>query len=176
MGDHVLGDGRVGPQELAGLAVEDVDDPGLAGDAGDHPPRRARLRAKADPGDGVGVGGDRGVDEQALEGMVEVPVVVQVLVVSSRSRRCRRRGPGSSCGIGACSRCAPQQLRGRRGRTCRRRRVQVEADAWGRPRPHVSAVLVGHVAPGLVAGLAGGTRAAATAPSLPSRSRRRGPR
>ena len=33
-GDHDLGDGRVGPQELAGLAVEGVNDADLVGDAG----------------------------------------------------------------------------------------------------------------------------------------------
>ena len=61
--------------------------PVLQGDAGHHRPLLARLQAGVDPGDGVGVGGDRGVDDQALEGMVDVPVVVQVLVVSSGSRR-----------------------------------------------------------------------------------------
>ena len=44
--------------------------------------RRGLIQATAS-----GSGGDRGVDDQALEGMVDVPVVVQVLVVSSGSRR-----------------------------------------------------------------------------------------
>ena len=58
-----------------------VDDPGLAGDAR---PSLAATRPAAggvDSGDGVRSRGDRGVDEQALEEMVEIPVVVQVLTV-----------------------------------------------------------------------------------------------
>ena len=92
-----------------------VSTTGLAGDAGHHPPLLARLLAGVDPGAGVGVGGDRGVDEQALEGMVEVPVVVQVLVISSGSRRVgvegERRVVVQVCVLDA----APQELRGWRG-------------------------------------------------------------
>ena len=60
-----------------GLPIERVDHAGLAGDAGHHLAHLARFEAGVDPGDGVGVRGDRGVDEQALERMVEVPVVAR---------------------------------------------------------------------------------------------------
>ena len=49
-------------RELAGLAVEGVDDAGLPRDAGDDPARLSRLHAGVDPVDGGGVGSDRGVD------------------------------------------------------------------------------------------------------------------
>ena len=89
--------------------------------------------------------------------MVEVPVVVEVLVV-----------PADLAGVGVQGQrgvvvqvrvldAAPQELRGRRGDgRADEDEVQVKVDAGGRPRPHVHAVLVGHVAPRLLAGLAGG--------------------
>ena len=63
------------------LAIERVDDAGLAGDAGQHPADLSRLDPRVDPAHLGRVGRDRGVHEDALEGMVEIPVVVQVLVV-----------------------------------------------------------------------------------------------
>ena len=113
--DHVLGDGGVGPQELAGLAVEGVDDAGLAGDAGHHPALLARLQPGVDPGDGVGVGGDGGVDEQPLEGVVEVPVVVQVLVVPPDLAGVGVEGEGRVVVQVRQLGAAEHELRGRRG-------------------------------------------------------------
>ena len=72
------------------------------------------------------------------------------------------------------SKVGPQKLRRwRGGGRADEGEIQVEVDAGDRPRPHVNAVLVGHVAPGLVAGLAASARAAAA--TVPHRSRRRGP-
>ena len=79
--DHVLKAGRAGPQEFAGLAVERVDDAGFAGDAGEDFAAFAGLELGIDPGDLRGVGGDGGVDQDAFEGMVEIPVIDDVLVI-----------------------------------------------------------------------------------------------
>ena len=106
--------------------------------------------------------------------MVEVPVVVQVLVVSSGSRWVGVEGERRVAVQVRVLDAAPQELRGWRGDgRADEDEIQVEVDAGGRPRPHVNTVLVGHVAPSPVAGLAGGARAAATGPR---RSRCRGPR
>ncbi len=78
---HVLAYGRPRPEELAGLAVQRVDDAGLAGGAGQHLAHFARFQLRIDPGHGALVRRDLGVDQEPLEGVVEVPVVVDVLVV-----------------------------------------------------------------------------------------------
>ena len=66
---------------------------------------------------------------------------------------------------------APQELLGwRRDGRVDEDEFRVEVDAGGRSRAHVNAVLVEHVAPGLVAGLAGGGARAAAA-TVPRRSR-----
>ena len=80
--DHLLRDGGRRPQELARFAVEGVDDTGLARHAGDDLADLAGLDARVDPAHGVGVRRDGGVDEHPLERVVEVPVVVQVLIVT----------------------------------------------------------------------------------------------
>ena len=63
-------------------AVERVDDAGLAGDAGDHLAPLARLDLRGlIHAHFLRVGRDRGLHQQPLEGMVEVPVIDDVLVV-----------------------------------------------------------------------------------------------
>ena len=78
--NHVLRDGRPRPQELARLPVQGIDEAGLARHPGHDLTNLAGLDARVDPAHLVGIRCDRCIDEQAFEGMVEVPVVVQVLV------------------------------------------------------------------------------------------------
>ena len=166
VGDHVLRDGRGGPEEFAGLAVEGVDDAGLAGHAGHHPADLARPQPRVDPAHRVGVGRDRGVEQHPLEGVVEVPVVVQVLVVPDDLAGVGVEGEGRVVvqvrEVGA----AEHELRGRRGdRRAGVDQVQLGVVAGGHPAPDVLAVGVGHPAPRLVARLAGG-RGGAPPPQL----------
>ena len=53
-----------------------------------------RLQPRVDPGDGGRVRPHCGVDQQALEGVVEVPTVVQVLVVPGDLPRVGVEGEG----------------------------------------------------------------------------------
>ena len=78
--DDVLGGRRRCPEEFAGGAVKRVDHASLAGNAGQHLVHLALSQPRVDPGDVLRVGRHRGVDQQPLVRMVEVPVVVQMLV------------------------------------------------------------------------------------------------
>ena len=155
--DHVLDDGRRGPQELAGLAVEGVDDARLAGYAGHDPAHLARVQPRVDPAHRGGVRPYRGVDQEALERVVEIPVVVHVLVVPDDLARItvqrERRVVVEVRQVGA----AEHVLRRRRGdRRTDVDHVQLRIVARHHPRADVRALLERHVAPGLVARLAGG--------------------
>ena len=97
--------------------------------------------------------------------------------VTAPRGRCTRRaalgGAGRCLEVPAAGGLRALGVRRRTPRSLRRRSPagRLRGRRWGRPRPHVNAVLVGHVAPSLVAGLVGGgAQAAATAPH---RSRRR---
>src|SRR6185295_8958180 len=80
-GYDVLEDRGARPQEIAGLAVQRVDDAGLARDAGDYLAPLTGLEPRIDPADLARIGRDRSVDQQSLERMVEIPVIDQMLVV-----------------------------------------------------------------------------------------------
>ena len=154
--DHILRDGRIGPQELAGLAVEGVDDAGLARNAGHHFAHFTGLESRVDPAHRARVGRHRRVEQDPLERMVEIPVVVQVLVV-----------PGDLAGVGVERErrvvvevglvgAAEHELRC--GRTHGRadvHQVQLRVVARHHPGPDVRALFVRHVAPGLVPRFAG---------------------
>ena len=155
--DHVLDDGRRGPQELAGLPVEGVDDARLAGNAGHHPAHLARVQPRVDPAHRGRVRPHRGIDQQALERVVEVPVVVHVLVVpddlAGVAVQRQRRVVVEVRQVGA----AEHVLGRRRGdRRADVDHVQLGVVARHHPRADVRALLERHVAPGLVARLAGG--------------------
>ena len=79
--DHVLRDGRGGPETLTGLAIEGVDDSGLSRNTGDDLSHFAWPDPWVDPAHRGGIGRDRRVHQQTLKRVVEVPVVVQVLVI-----------------------------------------------------------------------------------------------
>jgi len=66
--DHVLRHRRPRPEELAGGAVDRVDDAGLAGNAGQDPPCLAGREPGVDPAHGRPIGRHRRVDGDALEG------------------------------------------------------------------------------------------------------------
>src|SRR5690606_17112537 len=154
--DHVLLDRLAGPQELAGLAVERVDEPRLARDAGDDLAPLTRPHARADPPHRVGIRRDLRLDQQALERVIEIPmvddvlevpddlagipiererrVVVEVLLVGPPEHELRRRGRHRRADVDA---------------------VQLGVEARHHPHADVQALLVRYAAPGLVAGLAG---------------------
>ncbi len=154
---HVLGHRGPRPQELAGGAVEGVDDAGLAGDAGHDPAHLARLQAGVDPLDRLRVRGHRGVDEDALERVVEVPAVVEVLVVPDDLAGVGVEGEGRVVVEVLQVGPADEELGGRRGhRGADVDEVQLGVVAGDHPRADVLALLERHPAPRLVAGLAGG--------------------
>ena len=70
-----------GPQELAGLPVQRVNDAGLAGNTGDHFAPLARLDLRIDPGHLARIRRDGCVDQQPLKRMIEIPVIDHVLVI-----------------------------------------------------------------------------------------------
>ena len=154
--DDVLGDGRRRPQELAGLTVERIHHPGFARHAGDHPAAFARPQTRIDPGHGARIGRHRRVDQQPLIRMVQVPVVVEVLVI-----------PADLAGIAVDGErrvvievlvldTAEHELRRRRGHgRADIHEVQFRVVAGHHPGPDVHPLFVGHAAPGLVAWLPG---------------------
>ena len=153
--DDVLGDGRFRPEELPRLAVERVDNPGLAGNAGHDAPLLARPEARVDPVDDLGVRRHRGIDEQPFERMIEVPAVVQVLVVpddlASVGVKCERRVVVQVLIAGP----ADHELGGGRGdRGAHVDQVQFGIEARDHPRADVLPFLERDTAPALVPRLA----------------------
>ena len=137
--------------------VQRVDHPRLARDARHHPPPLARLQPRVDPAHRARVRRHRRVHQDALERVIEVPVVVQVLVVPHDSARVgverQRRVVVEMRQVGP----AQHELRRRRGhRRPHVDQVQLGVEAGHHPGAHVPPLLEGHVAPGLVARLAGG--------------------
>ena len=131
--------------------------PVLPGDAGHDPPHLAGPQPRVDPLDRVRVRRDRGVDEDALERVVEVPTVVEVLVVPDDLAGVGVEGEGrvvvEVLQVGA----ADEELGGRRGhRGADVDEVQLGVVARHHPRADVLALLERHPAPGLVARLARG--------------------
>ena len=129
--------------------------------------RLARLDLRVDPRHLLRVGRDRGLDQQALERMIEIPVIDDVLVVPDdlagvgverqrrvvvevRACRCRR---AMNFGAGIVT-DVPTKIRFSLGVVARHH-----------PRADVPALVHRHVAPGLVARLAG-PRNRARAPEL----------
>ena len=173
--DHVLRRRLARPEELARVGVERIDDAGLARDARDHALRLALMQARVDPLHRLRIGRERGVDDQPLERMIEVPAVDDVLEVPNHLARAHvereRRVVVEVLVVVA----REHELR----RGCGDRRADVDPfrrRVVARHHPHadVPALLVGDVAPGLVAGLAG-LRDRADAARSPCRSSRRTP-
>ena len=155
--DDVLGDGGGGPQELAGLAVERVDEAGLARNAGHHLADLAGLNVRVDPAHRVGVGRHRGVEQDALEGVVEVPVVVHVLVVPPNLAGIDVEGQRGVVVEVRVLDAAEHELGGRRGdRRALVDEAQLGVVAGRHPGADVDPLLVGHAAPGFVARFPGG--------------------
>ena len=154
--DHVLRNGVPGPEELPGLPVQRIDDAGLAGNPGHDPAGLAGLDAGVDPGDLARIRRDGGVDQEPLERMVEVPTVVQVLVVPDDFAGVGVEGQGGVVVEVLVVDSAQHELGGRRGdRGPHVDQVQLGIEARHHPRPDVRPLLVGHAAPRLVARLAG---------------------
>src|SRR5690606_36893362 len=81
----VLADGGPGPQELAGFAVESVDDAGFAGDAGEHFVSASGLDARVDPRHFRRIRRHFVIDQHARERWVEIPMIDEVLVMPDDS-------------------------------------------------------------------------------------------
>ena len=169
--DDVLRDRGPRPEELARRAVERVDEPRLAGDAGHDAALFAAAQARIDPRHLARVGCDGRVDQHALERMIEVPVIDGVLVVPDRLAR---RGPKRErrVVIEVLLVVAGQHelRRRRRDRGADVDEVELGVVARDHPGADVPALVVGHVAPAVAAGLAG-LRDRALAPELLARAR-----
>ena len=117
--------------------------------------RLAGLQARIDPRDLARFGRDRGVDEQPLERMIEIPVVDQMLVVpddlAGRGIERERRVVIEVLLVVAAE---DELRRGNRDRRADVDLVEHGVVARHHPRADVPALLHRHVAPGLVAGLA----------------------
>ena len=152
--------------ELAGLPVESINDAGLAGNAGYHFAALAGLEPWIDPGHLRRIRVHRRVNQQSLERMIEIPVIDHVLVI-----------PGHFAGVEMQRQCrvvveirliiaGQPELGCRRGNRCPDvDQLQLGIETGHHPSADVAAVLIGNVAPGLVAGLAG-PRDGAGAPQL----------
>ena len=75
---------------LTGERADDTVLPGIR----DHLAPLTRLHLRVDPGHFLRIGSNGGFDEQALEGMIEVPVIDDVLVVPDDLS-----GVGVDCGV-----------------------------------------------------------------------------
>ena len=80
-GNNVLFDGRRGPEEFTCPAVEGVDDPGLTGDTGEDLPPLAFFYFRIYPTHLAWVRTDRCVNQDAFKGVVDIPMIDQVLVI-----------------------------------------------------------------------------------------------
>ena len=154
--DHVLRHGGGGPEKLPGLAVEGVDHAGLAWNPGHHLAHLSRLETGIDPPHLARVGRDRGVDQDALEGVVEIPVVDEMLVVPGDLAGGHLERQGGVVVEVLVLRAAEEELRRRRGH----RRSDVEELEGGivarhHPGADVLAIREGHLTPALVSRLAG---------------------
>ena len=153
---HVLADRRVGPQELARLAVERVDHAGLAGDAGHDAAPLPGLQPRVDPAHLRRIRRHGRVDENALVRVVEVPVVDEVLIVPGDLARFPADRQRRVVVQVLVERPAEHELgRRRRNRRAHVDQVQHRVVARHHPGPDVHPLLVRHVAPGLVSRLAG---------------------
>src|SRR6185369_12018200 len=79
--DDVLIDGRPGPKEFTGAAVERIHNTSLARNAGDHLPPFTCLDLRVNPEDVFRIRCYCGVHQYPLERMIEIPVIDNVLVV-----------------------------------------------------------------------------------------------
>ena len=114
-----------------------------------------RLQPRVDPAHRGRVGPDRRVDEQTLERMVEVPTVVQMLVVPDYLPRVGVQRQGRVVVEVGLVDPAEHELRRRRGdRRPEVDQVQLGIEARHHPGADVPPLLEGDVAPGLVAELA----------------------
>ena len=119
-----------------------------------------------DPGHLAGIRRDGGVDQEPLERMVEIPTVVEVLVVPDYLAGVGVEGQGGVVVEVLVVHAAKHELGRRRGdRGPDVDQVQLGIEARHHPRADVGPLLVGHAAPRLVARLAGG-RNQAPAPEL----------
>ena len=129
----------------------------MPGNAGHHLADLARPDARVDPAHRVRVGRDGGVEQDALEGMVEVPVVVHVLVVPADLAGVDVEGQRRVVVEVRVFDAPEHELRGRRGdRRALVDEAQLGVVAGRHPGADVDAPLVRYPAPGLVARLSGG--------------------
>ena len=150
--DDVLRDRRPRPQELARCAIERVDEPRLAGDAGHDAALFAAAQARIDPRHLARVGCDGRVDQHALERMIEVPMIDGVLVVPDRlARRGPQRERRVVIEVLLVVAGEHELRRRRRDRGADVDEVELGVVARDHPRADVPTLVVGHVAPAVAA-------------------------
>ena len=153
---HVLRHRRPGPEELARFAVQRVDEAGLAGDSRHHFARLSGLEVRPDPAHRLRIGRHREVDQDPLEGMIQIPVVVQVLEVPPDLAGVGLERQGRVVVEVGQLHAAEHELRRRRGDGgAEVDEFELRVVAGHHPGANVAPLFEGHVAPGLVAGLAG---------------------
>ena len=154
-GNNVLHDSRFGPQKLAGLPVERINDSGFSGNTGHDLATLAGPDSRIDPADVGGAWRHSRVDEQALEWMIEIPMIHEVLVV-----------PDHLAGVGIQRErrvvievreliSSKHELWGWRGYRCSDvEQIELGIVARHHPGSHVGPLLIRQAAPGLIAGFA----------------------
>src|SRR5262249_26917538 len=90
--DDVLKHGRTRPEELAGFAIQGVDDTCLAGYPRQDFAAFAGLDLRIDPENIPRIRRDCRIDKQALERMIEVPMIDDMLIIPDDLSRIRIQG------------------------------------------------------------------------------------
>ena len=126
--------------------------PVLPGNSGHHLAPLAGPQPRIDPGDLAGIRRHRRIHQQPFKGMIEIPVIHDVLVIPDdlagiRVQRQRRVVIQVRLVVSS-----QQELRrGRRHGSPDIEHVQLGIEARNHPRAHVPALRVGNSAPGFVA-------------------------